>query len=74
MGAEEDRGKENHTEKKGVKKQEEDREELHKLEEMRERLIRGLEIHGTEEKSPQSHAQGPQAYICPGIREKGGLH
>jgi protein-L-isoaspartate(D-aspartate) O-methyltransferase len=71
VGAEEDRGKESHIEKKERKKQEEDGEELHKLEEMRERLIRGLEIHGAEEKVLKAMLRVPRHMFVPEYAKRG---
>jgi protein-L-isoaspartate(D-aspartate) O-methyltransferase len=71
VGAEEDRGKENHIEKKGVRKQDEDQEELHKLEEMREHLIRGLEIHGTGRKVLKAMLKVPRHIFVPEYAKKG---
>ncbi|MDY9927080.1 protein-L-isoaspartate O-methyltransferase [Methanosarcina sp.] len=70
VGSEEDRGKENHIEKKGRKKQE-DKEELHKLEEMRERLIRGLEIQGTSERVLKAMLRVPRHMFVPEYAKKG---
>lgn len=71
MGAEEDRGKKGHSEKKGKRKQEEDQEELHQLEEMRERLIRGLGIHGTDEKVLKAMLRVPRHVFVPEYAKKG---
>ncbi|WP_345945510.1 protein-L-isoaspartate O-methyltransferase [Methanosarcina sp. DH2] len=70
MGSEEDRGKESHIEKKGRKKQE-DKEELHKLEEMRERLVRGLEIQGTSERVLKAMLRVPRHMFVPEYAKKG---
>lgn len=71
VGAEEDRGKESHIEKKGIRKKEKDQEELHKLEEMRERLIRGLEIHGTGNKVLKAMLKVPRHIFVPEYAKKG---
>jgi len=71
VGAEEDRGKKSHSEKKDKRKQEEDQEELHQLEEMRERLIRGLEIHGTDEKVLKAMLRVPRHIFVPEYAKKG---
>ncbi|MCC4770813.1 protein-L-isoaspartate(D-aspartate) O-methyltransferase [Methanosarcina sp. DH2] len=70
VGSEEDRGKESHIEKKGRKKQE-DKEELHKLEEMRERLVRGLEIQGTSERVLKAMLRVPRHMFVPEYAKKG---
>jgi protein-L-isoaspartate(D-aspartate) O-methyltransferase len=71
VGAEEGRGKESHIEKKVIKKQEEDKEELHKLEKMRERLIRGLETHGTGKKVLKAMFRVPRHIFVPEYAKKG---
>ncbi|WP_440945971.1 protein-L-isoaspartate O-methyltransferase [Methanosarcina sp. T3] len=71
VGAEEDRGKKGHREKKDKRKQEEEQEELHQLEEMRERLIRGLEIHGTDEKVLKAMLRVPRHIFVPEYAKRG---
>jgi len=70
VGSEEDRGKESHIEKTGRKNQK-DKEELHKLEEMRERLIRGLEIQGTSERVLKAMLRVPRHMFVPEYAKKG---